>query len=261
MRACLKIFLIFLNDKVTTVNMREVVAAEEYGLLAGKYARRIRDNNTLWLDFRKELSKEQRRIHRGDKSICIADELFDLVIGYFNLNRELMDSVDGMVSTAALSHEFGKRTTKDLEEELGASLAPQGRYCEFMYAVHEIAMALRRNELEFDVMQERRYIEIKNALEIIFENSKVSSVNFDFFVRGLVCAETIGPTALYTNDRALTALLPSTEALISRGKIKLVHPLDFYSTAGLFKRKGEGVKRTIYEKDYSLLPVPQEEVA
>lgn len=241
--------------------MREVVAAGEYGLLTGKYAKRLRDNNTLWLDFRKELSDEQRRIHRGDKSICISDELFDKVMDYFMLNIELMDSIEGMASTTALSHEFGKRTTRDLEAELGASLCMPGRHSAFIYAAHELAIALKRNELVFKWEYEQRYVEIKNLLQTVFEKTRVSDVNFDFLVRGIVCAETIGPTALYTNDRALSLFLPRTEALMSSGRIKLEHPLDFYSTAGLFKKKGEGLHRTVYEKDYSLLPTSQKRVA
>jgi len=241
--------------------MKEVVATKEQGLLVGKYAKRLRDNNTLWWDFRKQLSDEERRIHRGDKSICISDELFDKVIEYFRLNTELMDSVEGMASTAALSQEFGERTTRDLEEELGASLYVPGRHSAFIYATHELATALKKNELAFDGQQEQRYIQIRNLLQNVFENTRVSNVNFDFFVRGLVCAETIGPTALYTNDRALMLFLPRTEALMDKGKIRLTHPLDFYSTAGLFKRKGEGIQRTAYKKDYSLSSGSQEQVA
>ncbi len=232
-----------------------MVLDDVYGIVETSegYAVCFRDNNTLWWDFRKKFPPKERARHKYEKHICLDRELFQKVIGYFWLTTRLMESLENMVTTPALSQEFDEKTRASLEKELGASLEVAGRKGTFDFAAGELSQALRDNEYHFSAEQEARYALVHEAMKKVHpEDVKVSDVNFDLLVRGIVCAEMTGPTAIYTNDSALLRLLPPARALIESGIIIPAHPLDFYTSRGL--------KRERYEKDHSLV-VPRAESA
>ena len=235
--------------------MREPLPKDNYGIaeIANQCAVAFMDNNTRWLDIRKEYTPEQRRMHWDGGEVCASDAAFDKFIRYFHLNAYLTGSIDSMVTTPMLSMEFSQRTAAKLEEELWATLPVPGRRCAFKYAAHKLGVALGKNVLYFDEEQEKRAMEIKNMLYETLRLTRVSEVNFDLLVRSLVSAESIGSTVVYTNDRELNRLLPKVVELRDSGGIRPAYTLEFHTTRGKHRKQ--------FRKAWPLEPLEEKEVA
>lgn len=154
---------------------------------------------------------------------------------------EIIKQKRNIHTTRAISQSIGIEAVKNMELILGKRLDNPSFLSAFKYEMHDIAVALRENEINMNEKEQDRICEIERLIEGEYNDNLTYFPEYpdlELAAHAVLCAESKGKTAFFTNKKSILIALAKAKRLIYQREIETKNKLDVYTPdkKGIFSR-------------------------